>query len=108
MTTTDMTTTAEPLRMNKLRTAVLRGIAAGEVRRVKIGNKYRIEWHKPGGHELGWGRTHGKIFTRWPTQTVEQFVTAGLAQIMKTDLVVCTRRGNAVLRAALTDLVTRQ
>jgi hypothetical protein len=105
-----MTTTVEPLKMNKLRIAVLRGIAAGEVRRVKIGNKHRIEWYKPEGHEFGWGRTHGKIFTRWPTQTVEQLVAAGLVAFPSTrfpDLAKLTVAGKK-LRASLTDLVTRQ
>jgi hypothetical protein len=85
--------------MNKLRTAVLRGIAAGEVRRVKIGNKHRIEWYKPEGHELGWGRTHGKIFTRWPTHTVEQLVEAGLAtfSIRFPDLAKLTAAGKKLL-----------
>lgn len=83
--------------MNKLRAQVLAGIAAGEVRRVKVGNTHRIEWFKPDGHEFGWGRTHGKIFTRWPTHTVNQLIEAGLARTAPDGTVLCTRKGNGVL-----------
>ena len=92
--------------MNALRTQVLAGIAAGEVRRVKIGSPHQIQWYKPEGHELGWGRTHGKVFTRWPTHTVAQLVEAGLVAF-KDDLAILTRAGKK-LHASLTDLVTRQ
>lgn len=85
--------------MNRLRAQVLAGIAAGEVRRVGD----RVCWHKPDGHELGWGRTHGKIFTRWPTHTVNQLIEAGLA-VEYTDKIRVTRAG----KAALTNLMTRQ
>lgn len=85
--------------MNRLRAQVLAGIAAGEVRRVKVGNTYRIEWFKPDGHELGWGRTHGKIFTRWPTHTVNQLIEAGLAA-ESAGKIRLTRAGKALLKAA--------
>jgi hypothetical protein len=86
--------------MNALRTQVLAGIAAGEVRRVKIGNTTRIQWYKPEGHELGWGRTHGKVFTRWPTHTVAQLVEAGLVAFSSTrfpDLAKLTAAGKKLL-----------
>ena len=92
--------------MNALRLQVLKGVAAGEVRRVKVGNTTRIQWYRPEGHELGWGRTHGKVFTRWPTHTVEQLVEAGLVAF-KSDLAIPTRAGKKLI-ASLTDLVTRQ
>lgn len=78
--------------MTKLRLQVLAGIAAGEVRRVKIGNKFQVQWYKPEGHELGWGRTHGKVFTRWPTVIVTQFEAA--------EFVTFTTGGVAVLTSA--------
>ena len=92
--------------MNALRLQVLKGVAAGEVRRVKVGNTTRIQWYRPEGHELGWGRTHGKVFTRWPTHTVTQLVEAGLVAF-KNDLAIPTRAGKKLI-ASLTDLVTRQ
>jgi hypothetical protein len=95
--TTTSTATVKPLKMIKLRAQVLAGIAAGEVRRVKIGNTTRIQWFKPEGHELGWGRTHGKLFTRWPTHTVQQLVDAGLASFTDDGTVLLTRKGKALL-----------
>lgn len=98
MTITDATT-IEPLKMTKLRVQVLAGIAAGEVRRVKIGNTTQIQWYKPRGHELGWGRTHGQVFTRWPTHTVNQFVDASLATFKHDGTVLLTRAGKKLLQA---------
>lgn len=100
MTTTSPTTTDTTtidLKMTTLRVQVLKGIAAGEVQRVKIGNTTRVQWFKPEGHELGWGRTHGKVFTRWPTHTVSQFVDAGLATFKHDGTALLTRKGRIAL-----------
>lgn len=75
---------------------VLGGIAAGEVRRVQIGNAVHMQWHKPEGHVTRFG----VVYTRRPTHTVKMLIEAGLARTAPDGTVLCTRKGNGVLTKA--------
>lgn len=68
---------------------VLAGIAAGEVRRVQVGNAVHMEWHKPTGHVTN----HGVVYTRRPTHTVGRLIEAGQARVRRDDLIELTPVG---------------